>query len=238
MESLAAYFEYQQGDLACGAFHLDSGALTIGQVASASSAAAGGGAHVEWVNNLVRIARQKVTNAVEGGGLNLGYCSQMTLLLKQALSPCNRDRVVEEFQQLIGCRDWMFQKELSVHTAARWSGFLKDMAVKMNISNAEGKSVIDGHVAIDGGYNDNSGLAPILADFLQGESEGQILVLIVNELGDHQMEGYFAGGRDNSGGGLMCEGDVSGPQFDGVFQRMDDRYQEGFEEIGGEYIKA
>merc|ERR1719174_363888 len=117
MESLAAYFEYQQGDLACGAFHLDSGALTIGQVASASSAAAGGGAHEEWVNNLIQIARQKVTNAVEGGGLNLGYCSQMTLLLKQALSPCNRDVVVEEFQDLIGCRDWQYLKEHPALTA-------------------------------------------------------------------------------------------------------------------------
>ena len=62
------------------------------------------------------------------------------------------------------------------------------------------------------------------------------MVLIVNELGDHQMERYFPGGAD-SNGGMMCEGDISGPQFDDEFQRMDDHYHESFERVGGEYIK-
>merc|ERR1711939_1065065 len=114
---------------------------------------------------------------MEGGGLNLGFCSQMTLAFKQALTPCNRDAAVEEFQRVIGCRDWDYHKEDAAKTAARWSGFLEDMAIKM----ATGNKGHMGHVAFDAGYNDNSGLAPVLANFLQDESDqGQILVLVLN----------------------------------------------------------
>ena len=85
------------------------------------------------------------------------------------------------------------------------------------------------------GYNDNSGLAPILNNFLHDKSaHGQILVLILNKLGDHQMETYFAGG---GGGGMICEGDMMGPHLDDEFQRMDDRYRASFEAVGGKYIK-
>ena len=53
------------------------------------------------------------------------------------------------------------------------------------------------------GYNDNSGLGPILADYLQDDSDqGQILVLMINKF-DHQMNEYFS--STHGGGGMMCD---------------------------------
>ena len=98
------------------------------------------------------------------------------------------------------------------------------------------QTLTSSHCSVAQGYNDNSGLAPALTNFLQDESDhGQILILLLNSMGDNQMESYFAGG---GGGGMMCEGDISGAQFDSVFQRIYDRYQASFETIGGKYIKS
>ena len=81
------------------------------------------------------------------------------------------------------------------------------------------------------GYNDNSGLGPILAQYLQNESEeGQILVLVINELGDHQMETYFHSTDDS--GGMICEGQAS---MHSVFKTMNECYQKSFHDIGGKY---
>ena len=42
------------------------------------------------------------------------------------------------------------------------------------------------------GYNDNSGLGPILSHYLDSASDSaKVLVLIMNQQGDHQMETYF-----------------------------------------------
>ena len=91
------------------------------------------------------------------------------------------------------------------------------------------------HDSVPQGYNDNSGLGPIVANFLHDKSErGQILFFVLNSLGDNQMESYFAGG---GGGGMMCSAGATGPQVDDVFQRIDDRYQASFEAFGGTYIK-
>ena len=43
-------------------FRFDFGGLTVGQVASASSAAVGGGAVQVWMQNLIELARQSVRN--------------------------------------------------------------------------------------------------------------------------------------------------------------------------------
>ena len=53
-------------------------------------------------------------------------------------------------------------------------------------------------------------------------------------MGDPQMESYFVGGGS---GGVMCEDVITGPQFDNVFQRIEDMYQASLEALGGEYIK-
>lgn len=89
----------------------------------------------------------------------------------------------------------------------------------------------DFHCRYTQGYNDNSGLGPILARYLQDESgTGQILVLVINELGDHQMERYFTS-TDNSGG-MICEGQAS---MEHVFKMMNKTYQKSFQKVGGKY---
>ena len=81
------------------------------------------------------------------------------------------------------------------------------------------------------GYNDNSGLGPILARYLEDESkEGQILVLIMNALGDHQMEMYFNSNDESDG--MMCEGEAI---LNDVFKTMNKTYQKSFQDIGGQY---
>ena len=83
------------------------------------------------------------------------------------------------------------------------------------------------------GYNDNSGLGPILANYLNQSDQGQILVLIINELGDHQMETYFRS-TDDDNGGFMCQV-KSG--MDDTFKKMEEIHRKSFEELGGEYIR-
>ena len=89
------------------------------------------------------------------------------------------------------------------------------------------------------GYNDNSGLGPILAKYLEHESDrGQILVLIMNKLGDDQMIKYFR--FDDSYGGMICEGDklfLNDASASQVFHKILDIQQESFQELGGEYIR-
>ena len=84
------------------------------------------------------------------------------------------------------------------------------------------------------GYNDNSGLGRILAKYLEDESDqGQILALVVNELGDHQMETYFRSTGD-SHGGMICEGEAG---MEDMFDKIKDIHQESFAELGGEYSR-
>ena len=82
------------------------------------------------------------------------------------------------------------------------------------------------------GYNDNSGLGPILANYVKQSDPGQILALVINELGDHQMETYFRS-TDHSYGGMICRDD---PDMNDLFNKMDDIHQKSFKDLGGEYI--
>ena len=82
------------------------------------------------------------------------------------------------------------------------------------------------------GYNDNSGLGPILANYLNQSDPGQILALVINELGDHQMETYFRS-TDDSYGGMICRDE---PDMDDLFDTMDGIHRKSFEDLGGEYI--
>ena len=79
------------------------------------------------------------------------------------------------------------------------------------------------------GYNDNSGLGPILADYLEDDSDqGQILVLVINQMGDNtQMKNYFAATEND--GGMMCEGEVG---MDDVFSTMKDIHRKSFQDLG------
>ena len=85
------------------------------------------------------------------------------------------------------------------------------------------------------GYNDNSGLAPILADYLaSGSDHGQILVLVINQLGDHQMETYFQ--YSPGGWGMICEDETTSAKLGDAFKKMDKIHEHSFETVGGEYV--
>ena len=71
-----------------------------------------------------------------------------------------------------------------------------------------------------------------MAKYLEDESDqGQILALVINELGDHQMETYFRS-TDDSNGGMICEGEAG---MDDVFGKIKDIHKESFQELGGAY---
>ena len=90
----------------------------------------------------------------------------------------------------------------------------------------------------DQGYNDNSGLAPILSNYLESESdEGQVLVLVINQLGDNQMETYFRNPSGNNNGGMLCENERTDAKMEKVFRKMDGIHNKSFRAIGGEYVK-
>lgn len=85
------------------------------------------------------------------------------------------------------------------------------------------------------GYTDNSGLAPLLATHLaSGETHGRILVLVMNQLGDHQMETYFE--RSGGDGGLLCQHETSKPSFDETYNEMDIIHRKAFAHVKGTYI--
>ena len=86
------------------------------------------------------------------------------------------------------------------------------------------------------GYNDNSGLGPILAHHLASEADhGQILVLVMNELGDHQMENYFEESHDGNGG-MVCQDETTTAALDNAFHWMDIYHRRSFNRVGGKYI--
>ena len=89
------------------------------------------------------------------------------------------------------------------------------------------------------GYNDNSGLGPILSHYLKsGSEEGQALVLIINELGDNQMETYFNNTSGNNNGGMMlCEDERTDSKMKEVYRAIDAKRENSFKAMGGKYIK-
>ena len=129
----------------CGDFQFRN--LTVGQVASASSAAVGGGAVRAWVQSVIELIRQKAKDTLKGS-VNVLYCSQYGMLIKNLLGSCHQQLVLEEFFKFLGCETDSLQKEDSEITAKRWVGFLKKMAVQMNVSSPLANDH-QGHMAID-----------------------------------------------------------------------------------------
>ena len=88
------------------------------------------------------------------------------------------------------------------------------------------------------GYNDNSGLGPILGHYLDSASDAaQVLVLIMNQQGDHQMETYFHNPSGNNNGGMMCEDERTGVKMEKAFRKINAIHKNSFETTGGEYVK-
>ena len=82
------------------------------------------------------------------------------------------------------------------------------------------------------GYTDNSGLGPILAEYLKNTStKGHVTVLIANKLGDHQMETYFESTPND--GGMICK---DGEGMKEQFNKIKEIHQRSFQDVGGEFI--
>ena len=131
----------------CTDFNL--GGLTVGQVASASSAAAGAAAVREWVHNILELAQHKAKHALKGGSGNIWYCSFYRMLINNFVGACNKDTAVDEFLKLTGCETSDGKKENPAITAQRWSQFLEKMAVQMVVDSDSPEHVHAGHMAID-----------------------------------------------------------------------------------------
>ena len=127
----------------CADFNL--GSLTVGQVASASSAAAGGAAVGEWVHNIIELAQHKAKDSSR----IIWYCSFYGMLFESFVGACNKDVAVGELLKLIGCSTPDGDKEDAVTTAQRWSTFLEKMAVEMVVNSSSPEHVHAGHMAID-----------------------------------------------------------------------------------------
>ena len=88
------------------------------------------------------------------------------------------------------------------------------------------------------GYNDNSGLGPILGHYLNSSSkQAKALVLIMNEQGDHQMETYFNNPSGSNNGGMFCEDERTGPKMQKAFRKIDAIHNHSFKVTGGNYTK-
>ena len=74
-------------------------------------------------------------------GQSVGHCTLLSILV-QRLS--EEKLVIDEFLKLIGCKD-----EDATVTAAKWSKFLRTMAVKMNVSDLGGKNSMGHHMTFD-----------------------------------------------------------------------------------------
>ena len=126
----------------CGAFSFDFEGLTIGQAVSASSAAAGAGSARIWVQNILELGRVKIAHLM--GGL---HCQVSPTIVSKVF---NQKRITDEFLSLLGCTD-----ELSGETAARWSEWLRELAVKMKLTSSAGQSRM-GHMVIDAVRHDHA----------------------------------------------------------------------------------
>ena len=108
--------------------------LTVGQVASASSAAAGGAAVEAWAQSLIELARQIAEDSLPGFSR---LCSEAVKFLMQYVGPtmCTREAVYQEILKVLGCASQNHEKEDSERTVKRWSKFLRRMAIQMTVDS-------------------------------------------------------------------------------------------------------
>ena len=126
----------------CDDFKFQS--LTVGQVVSASSAAAGGAGVHEWVYGLIEMVRQQAKDALQGD-VNIWYCSHYRMIIEAIVGSCNRQVVIDEFLTLLGCSTSEGVKEDAAVTSQRWTAFLEKLAVKMGLQ----ETGHEGYMAID-----------------------------------------------------------------------------------------
>ena len=130
----------------CDEFNL--GSLTLGQVVSASSAAAGGAAVDPWVQSIFEMVRQIAENALGGSTVNPLYCSHYQMIIEKLVGMCNKEVVVMEALRALGCETSDGERESVVQTAKRWARFLGRMAIRMTVDTPF-KGSHSGDMAID-----------------------------------------------------------------------------------------
>ena len=94
------------------------------------------------MQNILELARVKVDQLM--GGLQ---CRVSPTVVNDVF---NQKSVTDEFLSLLGCTD-----ELSGETAARWSGWLRELAIKMKLTSSAGQSRM-GHMVIDAVRRDHA----------------------------------------------------------------------------------
>ena len=87
--------------------------LTVGQVASASSAAAGGAAVEAWAQSLIELARQLTEDSLRGFS---SLCSEivkfpMKYFGSTMSATCDREVIYQEILQVLGCASQNHEKE-------------------------------------------------------------------------------------------------------------------------------
>lgn len=178
-------------------FEMDLDKITIGEVATASSAALGGLAVHRWVENIIKLVRSKFPGKIE------------CLVLGQLLSKLAHPDVKTKAMEFTGCSAFFHTfKPKSDPIATEWAEFFKDMAVPFPIKSRDPnvapvpENQASPFLGIDAGYSDNNGFAPLLADWGRAATEnqtakGRMLVLMNNQFGDHQIDDYFEGEKYN-----------------------------------------
>ena len=62
---------------------------------------------------------------------------------------------------------------------------------------------------------------------------------VANQIGDHQMETYFAAHAADNIGGMICEPEMVDPSLSSLIRRLfEQSHKEGFDKIDAEYIRS
>ena len=121
----------KHGEDVCG--HFDFSNLTIGQVASASSAAVGGGMVDSWVKNVIKVARLVVLVMV---GDSVSAITLKSMLSNKIGGHCDQAAIGEVLKFLdlgVGNPDPL------ENVTARWTNFLHDMAIRLPAKMSTGQ---------------------------------------------------------------------------------------------------
>ena len=135
--------KYKAGSEVCEV-EFDFDGLTIGQVASASSAAVGAATVPSWLQNLIQSTREAVGTA-HTSAVKTGLCSYgIPHVFKKTIAPppCAGNTAQDKILELMNCKN----SKTALQAGEEWSNFLRKMAVKMKMKNSP-KS--ESHMAID-----------------------------------------------------------------------------------------
>ena len=138
--------KFKDGSAKCE-LEFDFEGLTVGQVASASSAAVGGATVPSWLRNLVEATRHAIGTA-KGGPTKSALCKYgIPYAWKKTIAPpaCAGTTAFDKIMELLNCKD----SKTPLQVAEDWSDFLVKMAVQMQVKNSKNEDKKKIHMAID-----------------------------------------------------------------------------------------